>query len=271
MALARLDSLGLPVATAVLPGDRADDPLYVPLVQRARSTVAQRGLLYVGDCKMGALRTRATIHHRARLLLVPLGRDAGRARDAGPLSGPGACQWVPPERIERLQPDGTTEHLADSYACTETLTAVVDGWQSVTWTEQRLLLRSVSLAQSQETASLWHASAAHPIPGPVWLGQRAAARASTSGAQARGSSSSASIRSWIKTPQGEGRIPPPRPTAACAGASARAAARAFRCRPGAPPCGPAPGPAAPPTLMITVGGILGSSHSSHRCIPCTLI
>ena len=151
VALATLDPLGLPLATAVVPGDRADDPLYVPLVQRVRATVAQRGLLYVGDCKMGALQTRATIEHGHDFYLCPLAatqvspetldRYLAEARASGP-----------PARIERVHPDGTTAHLADSYVCTETLTALLDGWQTVTWTERRLLLRSVALAQSQESA-----------------------------------------------------------------------------------------------------------------------
>ncbi len=40
-------------------GQRADDRLYVPEIQRVQQTVAKPGLLYVGDCKMAALPTRA--------------------------------------------------------------------------------------------------------------------------------------------------------------------------------------------------------------------
>ncbi len=61
VGLATLDPLGLPLASLVVPGDRADDPLYVPLIRQARSVVGRRGVLYVGDCKMGALATRATV------------------------------------------------------------------------------------------------------------------------------------------------------------------------------------------------------------------
>ena len=57
--LATLDPLGLPIATDVLSGQRADDPLYLPAIARVRASLPQRGLLYVGDCKMGALETRA--------------------------------------------------------------------------------------------------------------------------------------------------------------------------------------------------------------------
>jgi len=62
VGLVTLDPLGLPLASAVAPGGRADDPFYVPLIRQARSVVGRRGVLYVGDCKMGALTTRATVH-----------------------------------------------------------------------------------------------------------------------------------------------------------------------------------------------------------------
>ena len=57
--LSVLDPLGLPVATDVVPGQRADDPLYIPAIARVRESVGRCGLLYVGDGKMGALETRA--------------------------------------------------------------------------------------------------------------------------------------------------------------------------------------------------------------------
>ncbi len=57
-----------------------------------------------------------------------------------------------PERIERPQPDGTPEHLADGYEWTEDRSAVLDGWRTVTWTERRLLRRSRVQAEAAETA-----------------------------------------------------------------------------------------------------------------------
>ena len=43
--LAVLDPLGLPVATDVVPGQRADDPLSIPAITRVRERVGRRGLL----------------------------------------------------------------------------------------------------------------------------------------------------------------------------------------------------------------------------------
>ena len=47
--LSVLDPLGLPLSTTVVSGERADDPLYVPEIQRVQASVGRRGLTYVGD------------------------------------------------------------------------------------------------------------------------------------------------------------------------------------------------------------------------------
>ena len=56
-----LDPLGMPVATDVVQGQRADDPWYVPAITRVRESLGQRGLLSVGAGQMGAVETRAVI------------------------------------------------------------------------------------------------------------------------------------------------------------------------------------------------------------------
>jgi transposase len=150
--LATLDPLGLPVATAVVSGEQADDPLYRPAIAQVRSTLGQRGLLYVGDCKMGALQTRAAVVAQHDYYLCPLAATQVppdlleqylREAWAGP---------QPPTRVERSRPEDTEEHLADVYERTETLRAVVDGWLPVTWTERRLLVRSLAEARRAEAA-----------------------------------------------------------------------------------------------------------------------
>ena len=57
--MSALDPLGMPVATDVVPGQRADDPLYVPAITRVREGLGRCGLLYVGDGQMAAVDTRA--------------------------------------------------------------------------------------------------------------------------------------------------------------------------------------------------------------------
>src|SRR6058998_930984 len=46
-----LDPLGMPLATDVLSGERADDGLYLPIMERMRSGLKTTGLLFVGDSR----------------------------------------------------------------------------------------------------------------------------------------------------------------------------------------------------------------------------
>jgi transposase len=60
-----LDPWGMPLATDVLAGERADAGLYLALMERIRPSVKTTGLLFVGDGKRRALATRASMvgHH----------------------------------------------------------------------------------------------------------------------------------------------------------------------------------------------------------------
>jgi transposase len=63
---------GYLLACDIHPGNAADDPLYVPLIERVRRLIGRRGLLYAGDNKMAALETRAHIARHEDYYLVPL-------------------------------------------------------------------------------------------------------------------------------------------------------------------------------------------------------
>src|SRR6059058_3848361 len=55
--MATLDPLGLPLALEVVSGEQADDPLYVPTIDRVLACLGRHGLLFVGDCKRMPLAT----------------------------------------------------------------------------------------------------------------------------------------------------------------------------------------------------------------------
>lgn len=54
---ATLDPLGMPVAVDVLPGNRADDGAYWPIIQRVQTTLQPTGILYIGASTLPALTT----------------------------------------------------------------------------------------------------------------------------------------------------------------------------------------------------------------------
>jgi transposase len=67
------------IACDIVPGNCADDPLYLPLLRRLRSQLQRQGLLYAGDCKMAALETRADIADFGDYYLMPLPKTGENA------------------------------------------------------------------------------------------------------------------------------------------------------------------------------------------------
>jgi transposase len=152
IAAAVLDPLGLPLATAVVPGNTTDDPLYVPAIQAVRQSLGVGGRTYVGDCKMAALATRAFVAAGGDYYLCPLSesqfsRVERRALLQAVWDGTQALQpvWRPGPQG---QPD---ELVAEGFAVDVPLTATVDT-QEVRWTERRWLVRSQAYAQAQGAA-----------------------------------------------------------------------------------------------------------------------
>jgi transposase len=79
-----LDPLGMPLATDVLSGARADEGLDLPIMERIRTGLQTPGLLFVGDCKMSALETRASLvrHQDFYVSPLPLTGTTAEAMDA---------------------------------------------------------------------------------------------------------------------------------------------------------------------------------------------
>jgi len=147
--MATLDPLGLPVMTDVVAGQQADDPLYVPAIQRARESLERRGLLYVGDCKMAALAIRAFVQAGRDFYLCPLSKKQVPPDLLATYLTPiwtGEQSLTP---IYRRQIDGKRKLIAEGYERLVTLTAEVDG-QTVTWMERRLVIRSLKQAEAAE-------------------------------------------------------------------------------------------------------------------------
>jgi transposase len=144
-----LDPLGMPVATDVIPGQRADDPLYLPAIARVRESLGRCGLLYVGDCKMGALETRACIQAEGDYYLCPLSE---RQLPPTVLAGYLAPVWTGEQgltKVHRSQQDGLPELIAEGFERLEPVTAEVAGMRHC-WLERRLVIRSCQLAQAGE-------------------------------------------------------------------------------------------------------------------------
>jgi len=146
-----LDPFGMPVATQVVSGERADDPLYIPAIRQVREGVRKRGLLYVGDCKLMSLDNRAYIQAGGDYYLGPFSKVQIPDEDLEVYLRPvwsGEQSLIP---VYRTNAQGEEEKIAEGFEREEGLTATVEG-EEITWTERRLFVHSFMQAKAATTA-----------------------------------------------------------------------------------------------------------------------
>jgi transposase len=149
VAMATLDPLGMPVTTLVVPGNRADDPLYVPEIQKVQRAFGQGGKTFVTDCKGAALATRAYLASTRDYYLCPLPETHVSAEQRRALVQPVWQGQQTLQRVYRPAAEGEAEELvAEGFCLDVPLTAEVAG-QPVNWTERRWLVRSLAFAFGQ--------------------------------------------------------------------------------------------------------------------------
>jgi transposase len=149
--LASLDPLGLPLATQVVEGNEADDPLYEPALKQVRRILNREGVLYVGDCKMAASSIRAGIEDSHDYYLMPLPATivTPEVLDTYLASDCLSSQTIEP--IYRCDDNGFVSKIADGFELTETVTGEIDG-KTIAWLERRLVIRSLKYAEAQKEA-----------------------------------------------------------------------------------------------------------------------
>lgn len=149
--LSALDPMGMPVATQVVAGQRADDGLYIPAIEQVSASLEEHGLLYVGDSKMGAQATRAYLQNREDYYLCPLSTTQLPEEKLEDYLQPVWAGEQVLERVERKNAEGEMEQIAEGYEQTVRLSAEADG-KHITWTERHLIVRSFQYARSTEEA-----------------------------------------------------------------------------------------------------------------------
>jgi transposase len=133
------------LASDVLAGDKADDPLYLPMMARVRRMVGKSGLLYVGDSKMSALETRADIvvHKDYYLTPLPLKGKAKEHMEAwvnAVVDGHQCAQLIWDQ--ERL--------LGGGYEFERNLSTEAEATgERIEWVERVQVIRSLSLAKRE--------------------------------------------------------------------------------------------------------------------------
>lgn len=144
--LAALDPLGVIVAADVVPGNAADAPLYLPVIDRLCDQWPEPGLLFIGDSKFSSLANRAHVHQRGHGYLAPLAQ-VGRVPDQ-------LADWVQQALTGQVAllplaaDDGRP--WGEGYELTRLQQATFPDGATRPWTERVWVVRSQSLAETQQ-------------------------------------------------------------------------------------------------------------------------
>lgn len=144
--LATLDPMGMPLVSATLEGNGADDPLYFPTWQQIQKVIGHKNFVFIADCKAGSIATRANIAGTLGFYCVPL-----------PMSGQNPQflkQWVlepPTESVDIRLPRQSEQEVAVGRGFEVELgkfwfNPETNKW--VRWHERYLVIRSHKLALS---------------------------------------------------------------------------------------------------------------------------
>ncbi len=156
MMMATLDPLGLTLAVDVVAGNLSDDPLYLPIYHRIRETLGKEQLLYIGDCKMAALETRATIASNNDKYLTPLPQTGHNPELLNKqvdsiINGEVELTDIYHEKDipqEPSQEPDPQKRLAQGFEFTRSQTTTINE-EEVKWDERVLVIRSENYANSQ--------------------------------------------------------------------------------------------------------------------------
>jgi len=127
----------------VVPGNRADDPLYLPIINRVREILKRTGLLYAGDCKMAAINTRASLVAKGDYYLMPLPMTGDTAEEME--------RWISQvtegdQEIELIWDDKRL--FGGGYEFERPQSATIDG-NEIQWQERVIVIKSRGLAKQQ--------------------------------------------------------------------------------------------------------------------------
>lgn len=157
ISLSVLDPLGLPLTTTVVAGNCADDPLYLPEIRKVRQSIGRSGLTYIGDCKISALTTRAQIFAQKDYYLCPLSALQMPTAELDSLLDPVFARKQKLQKIFALQaeeansrPSAKEEPIAVGFEYSVRVSGKDESGTLHSWDERRFVVRSLSLAKSQE-------------------------------------------------------------------------------------------------------------------------
>jgi len=144
MMMSVLDPLGFPTALQLVPGQHADDGLYIPILEQTFRYLQRKGLLVVGDCKMSATATRAFIQAAGDYYLTPLSQVGEVASQMPAWIEAGVAKGEDLSKVQ-ISDEEETHEIARGYEVKRFCTH-----EEQTWEERVLIVRSFAFAEAQQ-------------------------------------------------------------------------------------------------------------------------
>ncbi len=142
--LCTLDPLGYPMGSLTVSGNTADDTLYVPVIEQAMQKLPNTGSLFMGDCKLGSMSSRAFIHKNGHYYLCPLSGVQIKEEELNAYINDIENQQI---ELQKIYKDNQV--IAKGYSTTKQLWKIDEKGELIIWNEKRQIIRSYVYAKTQ--------------------------------------------------------------------------------------------------------------------------
>lgn len=141
--LATIDPLAMPLVSVIAPGNKTDDVLYIPVIDKVIANLGNTGQLFVADAKLGSLANRAYMHQQGQYYLCPLGKKQCSSAQLQ------AYLKDKPEELAKVfsMQDGQDQLRAQAFELSEELYCEE---YDLYWTERRIVVHSSTWAEQQQ-------------------------------------------------------------------------------------------------------------------------
>ena len=148
-----LNHFAYPVTHLTVSGNTSDDELYIPIIKQSKTVLSgipgyEKGNLYVGDTKFGAITSRAYVVQCEDYYLMPLSLVQLPLRERQAL----IKKSIPSSYLSVFREEGDDkEAIANGFEVVQSLDYQLDG-VNLSWTERRLFVHGTAYAKSQQHA-----------------------------------------------------------------------------------------------------------------------
>ncbi len=146
-----IDPLGMPLVTDVVSGEKADDKLYIPAIDRLWKIVDKSGLLITGDCKLSAFNIRLHIKGQRNhyLTTLPLTGKTAEEMEGWIKDGMAKDKKKELEELKSTAKKGNEILVSKGYEFERELSGLIDEKEKK-WLERVIISKSPAYADRIE-------------------------------------------------------------------------------------------------------------------------